>query len=126
MAMTSTVDFNPLESFLRRVPAIVGPVGTGSNPTGLWWAKFAIDVEHPLAWRVVQEFGHVLNNVSLSERIPTVFMPVSPPPYMNGGCNRSILVEDWGIEPQTLGLQSRCSPAELIPRRDSWLAIARG
>jgi hypothetical protein len=25
-------------------------------------------------------------------------------------------VEDWGIEPQTLGLQSRCSPAELIPR----------
>ena len=25
-------------------------------------------------------------------------------------------VEDWGIEPQTLGLQSRCSPTELIPR----------
>jgi hypothetical protein len=26
------------------------------------------------------------------------------------------VVEDWGIEPQTLGLQSRCSPAELIPQ----------
>ena len=25
-------------------------------------------------------------------------------------------VEDEGIEPSTLGLQSRCSPAELIPR----------
>ncbi len=25
-------------------------------------------------------------------------------------------VEDKGIEPLTLGLQSRCSPAELIPR----------
>ena len=25
-------------------------------------------------------------------------------------------VEVWGIEPQTLGLQSRCSPTELNPR----------
>ncbi len=27
----------------------------------------------------------VLNYVSTSERLPTVFMPVSPPPYLNGG-----------------------------------------
>lgn len=25
------------------------------------------------------------NYVSLDERLPAVFMPVSPPPYMNGG-----------------------------------------
>jgi hypothetical protein len=47
--------------------------------------KFAIDIDHPLAWRVVQEFGHVLNYVSVNERLPTVFMPVSPPVYLNGG-----------------------------------------
>lgn len=29
--------------------------------------------------------GYVLNYLSLNERLPTVFMPVSPPPYMNGG-----------------------------------------
>jgi hypothetical protein len=26
-----------------------------------------------------------MNYLSLDERLPTVFMPVSPPPYMNGG-----------------------------------------
>jgi hypothetical protein len=34
---------------------------------------------------VVQEFGHVMNYLSIDERLPTVFYPVSPPPYMNGG-----------------------------------------
>jgi hypothetical protein len=29
--------------------------------------------------------GHVLSYVSIKDRLPTVFMPVSPPPYMNGG-----------------------------------------
>ena len=33
------------------------------------------------------------------------------------------IVEVWGIEPQTLGLQIRCSPAELNPR--GRLGIAR-
>jgi hypothetical protein len=47
--------------------------------------KFAIDLDHPLAWSVVQELGYVLNYLSLNERLPTVFMPVSPPPYLNGG-----------------------------------------
>jgi len=47
--------------------------------------KFSIDLDHPLAWNVVQELGHVLNYLSVGERLPTVFMPVSPPPYMNGG-----------------------------------------
>jgi hypothetical protein len=47
--------------------------------------KFAIDIDHPLAWHVVQELGHVLNYVSLEERLPTSFKPISPPPYMNGG-----------------------------------------
>src|SRR5262245_2597734 len=35
----------------------------------------------------------------------------------NAISNRLTIVEDGGIEPPTLGLQSRCSPAELIPRR---------
>jgi hypothetical protein len=43
----------------------------------------------------VQEFGHVLNYVSLNERLPTVFMPVSPPPYRNGGPNEFL---SWVIE----------------------------
>ncbi|MGF6274426.1 hypothetical protein ABIB38_002808, partial [Massilia sp. UYP11] len=46
--------------------------------------QFAIDVDHPLAWQVVQELAHVLNYLSVSERLPTVFKPLSPPPYLNG------------------------------------------
>jgi hypothetical protein len=88
------MDFTPLEAFLNRVPAISGPIGNGTED-GMWWVKFAIDIEHELAWRVVQELGHVLNYVSLDERLPTVFKPVSPPPYLNGG-PRDFL--SWVIE----------------------------
>jgi len=77
--------FEPLLSFLKQVPAIRTPIGFGYSTEGRWWVKFAIDIRHPLAWRVVQELGHVLNYVSVEERLPTVFKPVSPPPYMNGG-----------------------------------------
>jgi hypothetical protein len=83
--MSADNRFEPLTEYLQRVPAITGTIGCGSSGEGFWWVKFAIDVAHPLSWRVVQEFGHVLNYVSLDERLPTVFMPVSPPPYMNGG-----------------------------------------
>lgn len=73
-----------LENFLEKVPAVKTPVAKG-YAGDIWWVKFSIDIKHELAWRVVQEFGHVLNYVSLEERLPTVFKPVSPPPYMNGG-----------------------------------------
>ena len=85
----------PLLDFLRRVPAIDAQIGSGFDEDGHWWVKFAINIENPLAWQVVQELGHVLNYVSLEERLPTVFMPVSPPPYMNGG-PRDFL--SWVIE----------------------------
>jgi hypothetical protein len=77
-------DFGSLKAYLRRVPA-VEPLSSGAVDGGGWWLKLRIDVTHALAWRVVQELGHVLNYVSLEERLPTRFMPVSPPPYLNGG-----------------------------------------
>ena len=43
----------------------------------------------------MQEMGHVLNYVSVEERLPTVFKPVSPPPYMNGGPDEFL---SWVIE----------------------------
>ncbi len=76
--------FQTLMAFLRRVPGVGPSIGVGSEAEG-WWAKFSIDIKHPLAWHVVQEFGHVLNYLSIEERLPTVFKPVSPPPYLNGG-----------------------------------------
>ena len=77
--------FHSLEAFLAAVPAISGPFGHGFEADGQWWVKFSLDIEHQLAWNVVQELGHVLNYLSVNERLPTVFKPVSPPPYLNGG-----------------------------------------
>jgi hypothetical protein len=77
--------FKPLRGFLSKVPSITGTIGCGVSAKGEWWAKFTIDITHPLAWNVVQELGFVLNYLSLDERLPTVFKPVSPPPYLNGG-----------------------------------------
>ena len=87
--------FQTLKEYLSKVPSVEGTIGCGVSGGGFWWIKFTINIEHPLAWRVVQELGHVLNYVSLDERLPTIFMPVSPPPYLNGG-PRDFL--SWVIE----------------------------
>jgi hypothetical protein len=89
------VAFKDLLSFLQRAPAIEPSFGRGMTEAGLWWVKLSIDIDHALAWRVVQELGHVLNYVSVEERLPTVFMPVSPPPYLNGGPRHFL---SWVIE----------------------------
>lgn len=95
--MADNADFSTLEQFLRRIPAIDASIGTGVND-GLWWVKFTLDVNHSLAWHVVQELGHVLNDLSVTERLPTVFMPVSPPSYLNGGPAECL---SWVIESKT-------------------------
>ena len=87
--------FQTLKDYLSKIPGVIGTIGSGFFDDGRWWMKFTVDIEHPVAWNVVQELGHVLNYMSLEERLPTVFMPVSPPPYMNGG-PRDFL--SWVIE----------------------------
>ena len=88
-------DLNTLVAFLKRVPGITGSIGSGTFENGNWWAKFTIDLDRSQAWNVVQELGYVLNYLSLNERLPTVFMPVSPPPYMNGPAREFL---SWIIE----------------------------
>ena len=100
--------FDPLLAFLEHLPAMALPagrksIGAGTTDDGLWWVKFSLDTNHPLAWRVVQELGHVLNYLSTEERLPTVFKPVSPPPYLNGG----VEFLSWVIENQ----DARFTPA---------------
>ena len=77
--------FNSLIDYLSKVPSIEGEIGKGSDEDGRWWVKFEINIHHEFAWNTVQELGHVLNYLSIDERLPTNFHPVSPPPYMNGG-----------------------------------------
>ncbi len=93
-------EFSELEAYLRRIPAIESgnrncKFGMGRFDNGNWWMKFTIDIDHPLAWHTVQELGNVLNYLSINERLPTVFMPVSPPSYMNGGPREFL---SWVIE----------------------------
>jgi hypothetical protein len=94
--------FVKLLDYLARVPAIDGSIGHGVDEAGRWWVKFSIDIHHPLAWHVVQELGHVLNYLSLGERLPTVFKPVSPPPYLNGGPEEFL---SWVIESESADLR---------------------
>ena len=88
--MSSSPDFGRLIGLFERLPAISLPAGRKSFGYGVhgndnWWLKFSLNLDHKLAWRHVQELGHVLNYLSLKERLPTVFMPVSPSPSLNGG-----------------------------------------
>ena len=107
--------FAKLIDFLVRIPAIETNdtpsrgIGAGQED-GDWWVKFSIDIDHDLAWHTVQQLGAVLNYLSLDERLGSVFKPVSPPPYLNGGPEDFL---SWVIE----------APDELrpgtLPRRSS-------
>lgn len=77
-------NFSKINSYLNKIPS-VEVVSNGIYDNGFWWIKIKIDIENDLAWHVVQEIGHVVNYISITERLPTKFYPVSPPPYMNGG-----------------------------------------
>jgi hypothetical protein len=82
--------FDDLLGLLEKLPAINLPagrrsIGRGGAEDGTWWVKFSLETGHELAWRHVQELGFVLNYLSIQERLPTRFYPVSPPPYLNGG-----------------------------------------
>lgn len=77
--------FQSLISFLRKVPTVQSEISHGFYDDKNWWVKFSLDIENKLAWNVVQELGHLFNYLSLEERLPTAFYPVSAPPYMNGG-----------------------------------------
>ena len=77
--------FISLKEYLEKVPAINSPISTGIDQEGYWWIKFKIDIHSEYAWNVVQELGCVVNYLSINERLPTVFYPVSPAPYLNGG-----------------------------------------
>ncbi len=86
--------FESLINYLRRVPSIQPSIAFGSNKEGFWWIKFQLDIEHKYAWNVVQELGCVVNYISMNERLPTVFYPASPAPYLNGGPSEFL---SWGI-----------------------------
>lgn len=89
--------FTKLTTCLERIPCVHQGIATSSGVDGIagWWVKFSLDIGHDLAWSAVQELGHVLNYLSLQERLPTLFKPVSPPPYLNGGPDEFL---SWVIE----------------------------
>ena len=82
----SDLNFDRLHEYFSKVPSVQKERidSYGSDGKQAWWFKCQINVDHPWAWQTVQELGHVLNYISKNERLPTQFLPVSPPPYMNG------------------------------------------
>ncbi len=109
----SELSFDRLHQFFSKVPSIQEQLidSYGTDGKTAWWFKFQINVDHPLAWQTVQELGHVLNYISKNERLPTQFLPVSPPPYMNGEAKQFL---SWVIQ---------CNHADFPPDTSSvdWL-----
>ena len=93
-------EFAELEAYLRRVPGIDGSIRRRQRarvawPTAIGGSSSQSTSTMRLAWNVVQELGNVLNYLSVTEHLPTVFKPVSPPSYLNGGPQEYL---SWVIE----------------------------
>lgn len=101
-----------LAGFLRRVPSVT--VLSQSQPAEPeWWVKLQIDIHSPVAWHVVQGLGFVLNYLSIDKPLPTVFRPVSPPPYLNGGPEEFL---SWVVEARIPFLNASAIAAYLESR----------
>jgi hypothetical protein len=96
--MTSPSDSEVLGNYLLRIPSIIDPISIVYTEAGNWSANFKIDIYHPLAWQVIQELGYVLNALSPDEPLPVTFLPVSPPPYSDGGPSDQL---GWVIQSKT-------------------------
>lgn len=121
--------FAALIDFLVRIPAVettdTPSMGIGSGGSdGGWWVKFALDIDSEIAWETVQEMAHVLNSLSLDEKLATVFKPVSPPPYLNGGPEEFL---SWVIEapdemtPDTVAAWLEERLPKPVEEEDAWL-----
>lgn len=106
--------FHKLEELIAHLPAVCAPVSSGTYENGFWWVKFNIDIQHPLSWRVVQVLAHTINYLSISERLSTVFYPLSPSPFAEGVSPKSMY---WIIESTSQDF----SPNELSAWLDSRL-----
>ena len=98
--------FKTLIEYLEKIPAMIKPISFDSDDNGFWWIKFQLNISNKLAWHVVQELACVINYISINERLPTVFYPVSPAPYLNGGPDEFlswvIETKDIKFKPETL------------------------
>ncbi len=116
--------FTKLIKYLVRVPALPEPIGRGTDDDGRWWVKFEIDIDDELAWQVVQELGWVMNYLSLEERLPTTFKPVSPAPYLNGGPREFLSwvveCEDPNFRPGTLADWLEGRLPQPVEDRSAW------
>lgn len=83
-----------IKNLLIKIPCITF-ISNSKTDEPFWWLKFSINISSKISWNVVQELGHILNYLSLEEKLPTSFYPVSPPPYMNGGPEEFL---NWIIE----------------------------
>ena len=90
-------DLTRLKDFLSRIPDV--KVIVASEPDeGEWWIALKIKLGSSIAWNIVQELAYVCNALSLTAKLPVVFKPTSPPPYMNGGPREFL---KWRIEALT-------------------------
>jgi hypothetical protein len=102
--MVDDAELATLVGFVGRVPSVFGTIGKGRFADGRWWVVFTIDAAHVLAWRVVQEFAHVLNYRSMDGGRPLVFMPVFPPSHVNGDPRDSL---GWVIESKDVAFSAK-------------------
>jgi len=87
--------FISLKEYLLKIPAVIAVFAHGVYEDGNWWIKLRLDLDNKYAWHAVQELGCVVNYISIDERLPSTFYPVSPAPYINGGPDEYL---SWIIE----------------------------
>lgn len=89
-------EFKKLLDYLQKIPAMsASPMHWGRGGDNTWYVGFTMDLAHPLAWSAVQELAYVINGLSVTEALPTAFMPVAPPPYLNGPASEFL---SWRIQ----------------------------
>jgi hypothetical protein len=77
-------NFNKLNTLLLSIPCVKS-VDCYDEMEDLWSCHIRMDLTHEIVWHLIQGIAFVINDTSITGKLPATFYPTSPPPYLNGG-----------------------------------------
>jgi hypothetical protein len=64
-----------LIALLSQIPSLKNFDSSGVD-FRYWWVSFEMDIDSPIAWKIVRKLGLYLNTMSAEMLLPTVFKPI--------------------------------------------------
>ncbi len=105
--------FQSLYDCLHTIPGLIGEPSGGIDPSGRWWVRFSISLEHPLSRLALLRLAEAVNQMCVRDRVPALFYPVALESPLPNCLSWAFEAKNFAFRPAALaaGFHSRPQPA---------------